>query len=275
VRYQEYAPSPRLASTIACVWTLEGHAREFSEVQPILPDGRPEIIVHLGDPFERIESTDKNRQSSVLFAGQLVGPLILRPTGAVGVVGVRLHPHGAAALVKQPQEALVGTTIGVDALDARLACALSGIRDRTSSVDVAVPLVQRAMEMLVDDSRVDRRVSAAVGYIGVTRGRVSVDEIARHVGLTSRHLERRFKTAVGISPKRLARITRFQRALRLLETRDGLQRGADTAAMCGYADQAHLIRDFREMAGCPPGAHLLRQAELTGFFSAGAESRIR
>jgi len=87
--------------------------------------------------------------------------------------------------------------------------------------------------------------------------------------VTPRHLERQFKQAVGISPKRLARITRFQRALRMFDQLDSPQRGTRTAATCGYADQAHFIRDFSEFAGCAPGAHLLRRAELNGFFVSG------
>jgi AraC-like DNA-binding protein len=94
-----------------------------------------------------------------------------------------------------------------------------------------------------------------------------MDVLAARVQLTSRHLERHFKNAVGISPKRLARITRFQHALRMFEHLDSPQRGTHTAAECGYADQAHFIRDFSEFAGCAPGAHLLRRAELNGFFS--------
>jgi len=96
---------------------------------------------------------------------------------------------------------------------------------------------------------------------------VSIDRLARHVGLTRRHLERRFQLLVGVSPKRLARIVRFQRALRMLERADAGQRGTRTAMACGYADQAHFVREFRELAGCPPEAHLLRHAELDGFFA--------
>ena len=271
MRYREYGPSPSLAPIVHCVWTLEGHAREFADVQPVLPDGRPEIILHLGDPFDRIEAgRPQQRQPAIIFAGQLLGPLTLRPTGSVAVVGIRLQPHGAAALFKQPQDDLVGSTIGVNDLSPRLSRVLNGVRDRTSSVHEAAQIVQQCLETCVDSSRVDRRVRAAVGYIGSTRGLVTVEDLARRVGLTARHLERRFKQTVGVSPKRLARITRFQRALRKLETLDSPQRGTDTAALCGYADQAHFIRDFRELAGCPPGAHLMRQAELNGFFSSGA-----
>ena len=94
---------------------------------------------------------------------------------------------------------------------------------------------------------------------------MAVAGVATWLGVTRRHLERRFDTLVGISPKRLARIVRFQRALRMLQQPAGSS--AVTALECGYADQPHFIRDFTELAGCPPGAHLLRHAQLSGFFT--------
>jgi AraC-like DNA-binding protein len=63
---------------------------------------------------------------------------------------------------------------------------------------------------------------------------------------------------------------RFQHALRLLDQPDAASGGAHAAAECGFADQAHFTRDFRELAGCPPSQHLLRKAELTGFFIAAS-----
>jgi AraC-like DNA-binding protein len=269
VQYKEYASSPALAPLVHCVWTLEGHVCELTDLQPILPDGRPEIIMHLGDAFDRVgRDGAAERQPAVLIAGQLLGPLMLRPTGHIAVVGVRLQPHGAAALLDEPAADLVNVTIGVDVVSRRLAHALEAVRERVRSVRDAVAAVQRCLETHVDISRVDPRVRSAVGEIQRARGCVTVEDVAARVALTPRHLERRFRTTVGISPKRLARITRFQHALRMLERLDSRQRGTLTAASCGYADQAHFIRDFREMAGCPPGAHLLRQAELNGFFIA-------
>ena len=130
-------------------------------------------------------------------------------------------------------------------------------------------MAQDRLEELVNPGALDARVRYVVGAILRRRGRLSIDETARRAGLTRRHLERRFRRTVGISPKRLARIARFQHAVRLLERQDGSlpAPGALTAAACGYADQAHFIRDFRDLAGCPPGEHLLRRAEVTGFFT--------
>jgi transcriptional regulator GlxA family with amidase domain len=108
-------------------------------------------------------------------------------------------------------------------------------------------------------------VGFAVDAIERTHGRLSIDALADAAGLTCRHLERRFLSAVGVTPKRLARIARFQHALRILG-RESARPGTETAAACGYADQSHFIRDFRAIAGCSPGEHLLRRGELTGFF---------
>ena len=268
MKYREFASQPPLATIVECVWTLDGDAREMADAQPVLPDGRPEIILHLGDPFERVHSDgERERQASVIFAGQLLRPLDLRATGRIAVVGIRLTPHGAGALFLEPQDRLIGQTTGLDALTLSLSKELDALCSSARDTDDAARMVQEVLARRVDVRRIDRRVHAAVDHIRHARGLVTMDVLAARVQFTARHLERHFKNAVGISPKRLARITRFQHALRIFEHLDSPQRGTHTAAECGYADQSHFIRDFSEFAGCAPGAHLLRRAELNGFFS--------
>jgi AraC-like DNA-binding protein len=267
MRYREYAALPALASIVRCVWTLEGHARDLGDVQPVLPDGCPEIILHLGDAFERIHRDGgREHQPLTIFAGQLLGPLDLRATGRVAVVGIRLRPDGAAALLREPQQNLVGLTLGLDVLSPSLGHLLDEVRGDARKPDDVAQIVQPALARHVEAGSIDRQVHEAVEAIQHARGLIAVDALAARVGLTPRHLERRFNHIVGISPKRLARVTRFQRALRMFEQLDSPQRGTRTAVTCGYADQAHFVRDFSEFAGCAPGAHLLRRAELSGFF---------
>lgn len=267
--YQEYEPRPALKAAVVCLWTLEGHAdRLGGAVQPVLPDGRPELVVHFGDAFERIEpGSGAAPQPSLLFAGQLTRQLVLRPTGRIQVLGVRFHPHGAAALLRPPQGDLAGVTIGVDDLSPPLARALARVRDDAAGPRAALGAVQSALTEAMDPSRIDPRVAWVVAAIDRRRGLVSVDRLAAGAGLTRRHLERRFQDCVGMTPKRLARVVRFQRALGCLEGPGGARGGAVTAGLCGYADQSHFIRDFRDLAGCPPGTHVLTRGILTGFFS--------
>lgn len=268
MQYAEYAPLPRLAFVVDRLWTLSGDAASLgADTQPVLPDGRPELILHFGDAFERVHANGAvERQPGVIFAGQLTSQLLLRPTGLIRVLGVRFHPYGAAAVIGAPQHELAGLTIGVDALAGPLSRALAEVRESTNDLVAAVSRVQAALLRSIEPDRIDPRIRCAVETISRRRGLVSVDDVAASVSLTRRHLERKFLTAVGMAPKRLARITRFQHALRILEDSDAASRGTDTAATCGYADQAHFIRDFRDLAGCPPGEHLLRQGELTGVF---------
>jgi AraC-like DNA-binding protein len=266
MEYREHAPSPDLACVIETIWTLTGSVADTSP-QCVLPDGRPELVLHLGDHFERVDARSTQRQPRAIFAGQLTRPLALRPTGRISVVGVRFRPDGAAAVLRVPQRGLKDMSVDVGELVPDLGRGMRSIRDETVDALVAATLVQCAIRRRLAASRPDPRVRFAVQAIQRASGNVRVSRLAEATGLTRRHLERVFLDAVGISPKRLARVVRFQRAVRLLE-RGAPRRGAETALECGYADQAHFVREFRELAGCPPGEHLLRAAELTGFFVA-------
>ncbi len=272
--YREFAPPASLAPFVERIWTLTGPAMECEGgAQPVLPDGRPELVIHFGEPFERHdEGVGVTQQAHVLLAGQLTAQLTLRPTGVIAVLGVRFHPFGGAAFVRGPLHQLTGLTIGIEDVAPALARAIRRVRARTDDVVKAVPLVERALQHCVADGSVDPRVRFATERIMASNGAVSIDTLADEACLTRRHLERRFLEAVGIPPKRLARIARFQAALRALGAADRQRAGTIAAAACGYADQSHFVRDFRELAGCSPSEHLVQQAELTGFFVTGTRT---
>jgi AraC-like DNA-binding protein len=271
VRYRERPPLPELADFIERIWTLEGHAAPGDGPQPVMPDGRPELVLHFGTPFRLVSAAGHEaRQSSILFVGQLRSRLLLRPDGPIGIVGIRFHPHGAAAVLRMPQHELAGAPIGLDTLHPELRRALAAIEPGAGALDAAARDAQRVLTAWLNRERIDRRVSHAVSLLARTRGRLPIDRVATSSGLTRRHLERRFLDHVGLTPKRFARIMRFQHALRLLDQPDAASGGAHAAAECGFADQAHFTRDFRELAGCPPSQHLLRKAEITGFFIAAS-----
>jgi len=274
MQYREYVPSAPLASVVACFWTLEGHAREIEgAAQPVLPDGRAELIVHFGDSFERCDSdASPERQPWAIFAGQLDRPLTLRPTGHVAVLGVRFRPDGAARVVRAPQHELIGSTSDVAAVSPSLAAAADVVRDSARTLGEAVVVMERLLPGAMHRHQPDRRIAVVVDAIVRRGGLVSIDGAAAATGISRRHLERLFLRDVGLPPKQLARIVRFQRALRLLDGDGDPPRGVRAAHGSGYADQAHFIRDFRAFAGCAPGEHVLRRAELTGFFS-GAHDR--
>jgi AraC-like DNA-binding protein len=105
-------------------------------------------------------------------------------------------------------------------------------------------------------------VGWAWGLLLRTGGTVPVSELAAETGWSGRHLASRFRAEIGLGPKEAARVIRFDRARRKLlgsagaGPRTGL---ADLAVACGYFDQAHLAREFRALAGCPPSQWLAEE----------------
>ena len=105
-----------------------------------------------------------------------------------------------------------------------------------SSSDAAPPEVLRAWQLL-----------------GSTGGGIRVGDLAEEVGWSRRHLGQRFTAELGVTPKEAARVLRFQRSRRLVTAG---RRLADAAALSGYADQAHLTREWQELGGYAPTEYL-------------------
>src|SRR5580692_4939124 len=95
VEYAEFPPRADLTQFINCVWTFEGDQSVAD--QPVVPDGRCELIVHCAQPYHEsiANSPVPLRQPPILFAGQVTRPLTLRAFGPVSVVAIRFNPCGA------------------------------------------------------------------------------------------------------------------------------------------------------------------------------------
>jgi transcriptional regulator GlxA family with amidase domain len=96
-------------------------------------------------------------------------------------------------------------------------------------------------------------------------GLVAVDRLASDAGISSRQLERRFLREVGLGPKMLGRIIRFQQVFRAVEQCNSAW--AEVAIECGYYDQAHLIRDFNQFARQTPAVLFSNQSAFTEWFT--------
>ena len=273
MRYREHpVPESRgLQAVVETIWTLEsnGPSGPAATADPVIPDGRAEIIVHFGDPFDRLVNGEFDRQASTLVVGQLTQAILLRPANRVSVLGIRLKPEGAVALWREPQHALTGQVIDPAALSRPLARWLSELRNSHESAESAAPHVADGLSELIALQRLDPRINTAVTLVLETHGGARIDDLAVRAGCTRRHLERLFLDQVGLTPKRLSRIRRFQRAIATLEQAQAAgarSAGLAAATICGYADQSHFVHEFRELAGTTPSSDLLQRAALTGLF---------
>ena len=209
-----------------------------------------------GDRFDPDHSTSYD----VLVAGlHPVAARVEQPTAQAGVQ-LALHPLAAQALLGCRASDLIGQgDHGVDVLG-RVATELhdrvSSRKDGESRLDV----IEQWMRSRVDDNRgrsVRPELIWAWRVLQDNGGRFRVDDLAREVSLSPRQLRTLMVAETGLSPKQLARQFRFDGVIAQLA--DGSSSLAEIAASTGYADQAHLAREFRQMAGCTPTQWLVEE----------------
>jgi transcriptional regulator GlxA family with amidase domain len=185
--------------------------------------------------------------------------MLLRPSGAAHILGVRFLPQGAGQWLGFPMQELAGTTLPIADLSPALA------RDLAPVFESAAPLQRLQTTLRRAQIAEDPLVSEAVRLIAGSNGVDGVRSLAAHLGLSWRQLERRFASRVGLSPKLLSRIQRFFDVFQHIE--DGSPNWVNIAAQCGYYDQAHLIRDCKDFSGTTPAVLLAEDALARHFLS--------
>ncbi len=236
--YRELAPAPALRRQVACYWTLRVASHGIHHV---FPDGCADLLFDLG----------ASRASVIgIMSRTRVSEPDLAQSSRTWLFGVRFLPGEAASFVPFP--AVEARDLEVDLVSVptwgsftrelldRL-CEARDDEERCILVDRA--LVER--RLAVPDARVRRVVDELRLHSGFSR----VSELARAVDLGERQLERLFDAKVGLSPKALAKVLRFQSFLaHAHEPRPT----ADLALAHGYTDQSHLARDLRALTDLTP-----------------------
>ncbi|MGE0455868.1 MAG: DUF6597 domain-containing transcriptional factor [Vicinamibacteria bacterium] len=253
LHYVEHPPPLELEPFVECVWSVFDRRRlPRREPDRVVPDGCPELIVHLADSFARRRGGRFVRQPRAFLAGTLTRPWLLRAGPRVLTLGIRFRPAGAAALLRASLEGTADREVPLAALvESRAARELlRGLRRaRTPARRFAAALAWLQARLAEGPAASGAR--AAVDLILRSRGAIRIEDVARRLGQGRRRLERAFARELGIRPKLYARIVRLNAVLATLDERERAP-AVDLALEAGYFDQAHLLRDFRALAQKTP-----------------------
>jgi len=274
--YKTIDPCPELEPFVECFWLLAAphNPDEEPRNEIVLPDGKTELIVHFGDPFRKLEKTEFVQQARVLMSGQLTEHIVLKPTGEIGVVAARFKPAGAARFFALPYEDIVDQVIDLSAYDKPTATHLHDSIASISSNNDRLQFMQSFLiSRLETESQEDLYARQACRYIMQSEGEYTVAELVKLIGFSERQLERKFKKQVGISPKILSRIVRFQKILRMAQDAKHLTL-VDAAVSCGYYDQSHFIRDFAKFSGDSPLKYFASEHPMSDHFTNSNPAKI-
>ena len=251
-RYEEFAPPPALRPFVRVLWTYAAPAPSGG-VQRIAPDGCPELVIDLADPYEEEGDDGVFRpQPPVILAGQMTRPMAIRPVGPVEIVAARFEPDGARDFLGLPL---------IDATDRRLDLVerLSGFSAPSGDPAGQVAALADWLEgqRRAGDWRLDAAVRAEVSAAEREDDGPSLSSADR------RALQRRFRDRVGVAPRTLRSVFRFRR---IFDHATGPDADAaswlEAGLAAGYFDQPQMARDFRRFLGCTATQWAREQMEL-------------
>ena len=260
-----------------------------------LPSPFLTFIVTLDEPLVILAHPDPGQPPGTfktLLGGLHSAPALIVHEGAQSGIQVALRPLGTRALLGLPAGELAEIDVPADAV---LSDLCSELRTRVLAATtwpgrfaVLDEILLRRMNVAQTTYDVAPEVGWAWRQLLTSGGAILVSDLAEQTGWSGRHLASRFRAEIGLTPKAAARVIRFNRARHLLArqatatgptrptgptgstgpmsstgrtgpTGPGGYRLADLAAACGYFDQAHLAREFRALAGCPPSQWLAEE----------------
>ena len=213
------------------------------------------LILNLGDPFT-VRSTDRPGVPAERFGSFVAGVhdrvVETAHPGVSHGVQVDLTPLGARMLLGCGMSDLARRTVALSDVLGRDADRLVERIDDAPVWGARFAIIDAFIASRIARARPPAGdVAWAWRRLDLSRGRVGVGELTAEIGCSRRHLAARFRDEVGVGPKLVGRILRFEAALAALRAPEGPGLG-EIAAGCGYYDQAHLNRDVRAFSGLTP-----------------------
>ncbi|CAG7633375.1 DUF6597 domain-containing transcriptional factor [Paenibacillus allorhizosphaerae] len=246
-KYNEYLPSSSLMRYVACYWTVDIRASDTSVEHRVIPDGCLDIIFDL---------RPSSVSSAAFITGFMPGYEVMRLSEDRSLFGIRFYLETVHRVLKQPASSFVGDRVLLEdvwGMEGRL------WSEHILSAGVAaasiIPIVESKLKAWFAASdtakNLDSVVQSGMEYMYASRGNLSIGALADKLSYSERHLRRTFQQALGISPKELLHIIKFQSVLLNL-VHFPPSRFAEIAAQHGYYDQSHLIHSFNRYYGLPP-----------------------
>ena len=247
--YTEWAAPAGLRHAIACLWAQVSPGGDREGL--VLPDACSDLIWEQG--------------RGAYVAGPDTGPVRTVMTGGTVILGVRFRPSAGGPALGVPLSELRDQRVDLADLRRRDASRLPGTLD----LDTAAARALDVAASLVAEGEPDPAATWAAALLADPQART--EDVAAQVGLSLRQLRRRCHAAVGYGPKTLQRVLRFRRFVSQIDANlqvpqasrggPGHRDLAVLAVQAGYADQAHLTRECRGLAGLTPAALARQRAQ--------------
>jgi AraC-like DNA-binding protein len=242
--YRQFRPHPALTNYIDAYWTVTGD-KDGSKAEVILPDGCVDIILNTGERCATDNGKFVMHHEKAYLVGTMTTFKKVSMSPDTRLLGIRFKPGAFSFFYKfDALQEINNTTID---FEEEMAPGLQNFTRQTPA---------RLDHFLINRlSEPKRNLLPAVADIQNHKGQIDVKTLSHWHCVTPRQLERSFKQQIGISPKELSRIIRYQHAHSVIQNDRSNRSLLDIAYECGYYDHAHLTNDFKRYTGTVPSKY--------------------
>lgn len=264
MRLKFIPPRPELRPYIEKLWFLETDCLLSADQSLIAPNGKHKIII----PYQNDLTTDQHdkkeicREHDVWFIGVRDVPVtIATPPGPSGSIGIELTIAGAYKFINVPLKEITNRIVSFTELYNGLGRQLQQVIVNECQPEEKVRIIQEFLfQQLRKTNRNNRLVDYCIGLITSSDGLMPIKEIQRRTGYSKRYLDMMFNAHVGLPPKTIATIVRFQRLYKSLAQSDKFLENYNIYDL--YYDQSHFIREFKRYTGYSP----MKYAKMNNCF---------
>ena len=253
--YRRRAPAATLAGLVTGIHGYEERGDALAGAVETASLDVP-LIINFGSPY-RIglgRSPARDDRYGSFAAGLFAGPVIMDSDGDAQCIQVNFTPLGGRLFFARPMNDLANCMVSLDDLRDREIDKIAVRIAELNSWEARLDLVERFVAVrLARAGAIDPAIDWAMAALMRSGGQIRIGTIAQKLEWSRRRLVERFREEIGLPPKAVARIVRFN-AARMMAEASADPDWADIAAACGYADQPHLVREFAELAGSSPVA---------------------
>ena len=260
-----HIPPPPLNNYIVRLWYMDMRVSYHQE--RILPTATVELIINFGSPFRLYDRHDE-AHSKLLTESWLTGlhsTYFLNEAGTEShMIGVQFKPGGLAPFFRLPASELHNQIVSLDTLWGRFA---DEIRERlyaAQTIAARFALLETLLLARLNEPPHNlNAIQAAVAEIARQQGSLSIRSLSDQIGMSQKHLITLFKRIVGVSPKTLARIYRFQQVLHIIDPSKPVD-WTMIAQAASYYDQSHFNDEFMGFTGLRPTDYVRLRRETHG-----------
>jgi AraC-like DNA-binding protein len=263
-----HTPGYPLSQFVENFWFVKCPREECTR-EKILPDGAIELMINLGSPHKVFES-ENSTNFSLCKRAWLSGPkskfIVIDETGGYNLIGIRFKKGGAYPFFDFPMKEVEASVIELDLIWGsfvnEIIEKMSGTEDPRVRFELLEHIILSRIRNI--DDRTHAMIQYSLSLLENNPEEVRINELVNRIGISHKHFLRKYESMVGLGPKVILRINRFQKTICLLENSRKMP-WAHLAYECNYYDQAHFIREFKSFSGMNPRTYFANRGEYVNY----------